>query len=63
VAVYAALGIVFTLLPATFIPPSREPPPDGFIRLAYVSAATVLNLAVYGRMVLPVGPAAGGKKL
>jgi uncharacterized protein len=73
-AVHAALGIVFTLLLATFILLAAAEFTEAtlMVRIAgyagiitaisawYVSAATVLN-AMYGRTILPVGPAAGGK--
>jgi len=71
-AVHAALGIVFTLLLATFILLAAAEFTEAtlMVRIAgyagiitafsawYVSAATVLN-AMYGRTILPVGPAAG----
>ena len=71
--VNAALGIVFTLLLATFIllAAAEFTEATTIIRLAgyvgivtaiaawYVSAADVLN-DIYGRTLLPVGPAAGG---
>jgi succinate-acetate transporter protein len=73
-AVHAALGIVFTLLLATFILLAAAEFTEAtlMVRIAgyagiitaisawYVSAATVLN-AMYGRTILPVGPAAADK--
>ncbi len=70
----AALGIVFTLLLATFILLAAAEFTEAtlMVRIAgwvgiltaisawYVSAADVLN-DTYGRTILPVGPAAGGK--
>ena len=72
--VNAALGIVFTLLLATFIllAAAEFTEATQIVRIAgwagiitaiaawYVSAADVLN-DTYGRTILPVGPAAGGK--
>jgi succinate-acetate transporter protein len=72
-AVNAALGIVFTLLLATFIVLAIAEFTEaafwvrtaGWVGIAtaiaawYVAAADVIN-DTYGRAILPVGPAAGG---
>ena len=71
--VNAALGVVFTLLLATFILLAATEFTEaaqirqiaGWVGIVtaisawYVSAADVLN-DTYGRTILPVGPAAGG---
>ena len=72
--VHTALGATFTLLLATFILLAWAVfagPPNGILQIAgwvgiataiaawYIVAADVIN-SVYGRTILPLGPAAGG---